>query len=308
MENEPNQPVIMGDPAGPRKKSPLYLIVLLGVVFVIVVMAAILVSGLIPNGGKPPAGNGDNLPQNSMVKKFQSYDEMKEFMSENRNNGMYGYFASSVMMNSARSKAIESVPSWDEAEGKIQTWGAAEKPLGAPEAYENPTSTGDYSTTNIQVVGVDEGDMVKTDGKYIYIGSGNNVQIAEAYPASEANVVSTIKLDSNIGGIYVNGDKLVVYGYDYNLYSKDAYKDLKPIHRSSSYTFLKVYDISDKKDPKMERDLNFEGNYNNSRMIGDYVYFLTSYNDYYGIYADDMPLPAVIEDGKVLSNDRKEAK
>ncbi|MDI9608696.1 MAG: beta-propeller domain-containing protein, partial [Candidatus Verstraetearchaeota archaeon] len=40
----------------------------------------------------------------------------------------------------------------------------------------------DYSTTNIQVAGVDEADLVKSDGEYLYIASGDTVYIVKAYP------------------------------------------------------------------------------------------------------------------------------
>ena len=45
----------------------------------------------------------------------------------------------------------------------------------------------DYSPTNIQVLGVDEADIVKTDGKYIYLASSQgSVFIAEAFPTEKA--------------------------------------------------------------------------------------------------------------------------
>jgi len=40
----------------------------------------------------------------------------------------------------------------------------------------------DFSTTNIQVAGVDEADFVKNDGKYIYIESGETLTIVDAFP------------------------------------------------------------------------------------------------------------------------------
>ena len=40
--------------------------------------------------------------------------------------------------------------------------------LAAPAATGTSGATTDYSTTNIQVAGVDEADTVKTDGQYIY--------------------------------------------------------------------------------------------------------------------------------------------
>lgn len=37
-----------------------------------------------------------------------------------------------------------------------------------------------YSGTNVQVEGVDEGDIVKTDGKYIYILRGSEMVVMQA--------------------------------------------------------------------------------------------------------------------------------
>ena len=44
----------------------------------------------------------------------------------------------------------------------------------------------EYSTTNIQVEGVDEADVVKTDGRYIYVVSGSAVYILYAYRSIES--------------------------------------------------------------------------------------------------------------------------
>ncbi|UCC28619.1 MAG: beta-propeller domain-containing protein, partial [Candidatus Bathyarchaeota archaeon] len=40
----------------------------------------------------------------------------------------------------------------------------------------------DFSTTNIQVAGVDEADIVKTDGEYLYVLTGGSLLIIKAYP------------------------------------------------------------------------------------------------------------------------------
>ena len=68
----------------------------------------------------------------------------------------------------------------------------------APESGERANfdiSASDYSTTNIQVAGVDEADIVKTDGVYIYLASGNRTIIVKAYPPEQAQVLSEIELE-----------------------------------------------------------------------------------------------------------------
>ena len=44
-------------------------------------------------------------------------------------------------------------------------------------AMINETSGQDHSSINLQVEGIEEGDLVKTDGEYIYAISGNSLQI-----------------------------------------------------------------------------------------------------------------------------------
>jgi len=121
------------------------------------------------------------------MKKFSSYNELKEFLEEGAVNasgmrggiGMYG--GDMFALNGFAEKQAVS----DGA------WGTAEDSSGVPV----PAGGGDYSTTNVQVAGVDEGDIVKTDGEYIYAISGNDVVIAKAYPADSSEITARIKLD-----------------------------------------------------------------------------------------------------------------
>jgi inhibitor of cysteine peptidase len=158
-----------------------------------------------------------------------------------------------------------------------------------------PTSDLKYSTTNIQVTGVDEADTTKTDGKYIYQVSGSSIFILKAYPPDEAEIVSTIPL-SNINpvGIFVSQDssRLAVLGCKYNFpeyYSRNFVIDVK--------SFVNVYDISDKSEPVLLRNLTMTGSYFNSRMMGKYVYFVVSQPAY--VIYDTVILPKIYSDGQV---------
>lgn len=78
----------------------------------------------------------------------------------------------------------------------------------------------DFSGTNNQVSGVDEADLLKTDGTYIYTISNKILSIILAYPASKAKVVSKINMkDLNPSAIFIEGDYLAVFGTEYNYYS-----------------------------------------------------------------------------------------
>lgn len=55
-----------------------------------------------------------------------------------------------------------------------------------------PAAEGAYSGTNVQVEGIDEMDVVKTDGRYLYLASGSSVYIVDAVPADGMRVVATV--------------------------------------------------------------------------------------------------------------------
>ena len=74
---------------------------------------------------------------------------------------------------------------------------------------------GSYSETNTQVAGVDESDIVKTDGRYIYQVRGNVVTIFDAYPAAQLKVVVSLTFaDEGFvpSDLYLDGGRLVVIG------------------------------------------------------------------------------------------------
>ena len=138
----------------------------------------------------------------------------------------------------------------------------------------------DYSTTNIQVAGVDEADIVKTDGKYIYLVSGNKTVIVKAYPPEQAKVLSEIELEGTAIGIFINGDRLVLFEEEtpyypyYDYYDMPAVREYDIMPYISPRTSIKVYDVSDRENPRLQRELSADGQYVSSRMIGDYVYMV----------------------------------
>lgn len=129
--------------------------------------------------------------------------------------------------------------------------------------------TPEYSTTNIQVEGVDEADIVKTDGEYIYLASGSVVYILRAYPPEKAELLSKLSLNTTVIGMFVNDEKLVILtqtsGWTY-ISSYYYY------YYGSANTSIRVYDVSNRSEAVLERCVTVDGSYFSSRMIGDYVY------------------------------------
>ena len=150
-------------------------------------------------------------------------------------------------------------------------------------AVPAPDASGaDYSATNIQVAGVDEADIVKTDGEYIYVVAGNTVVIVKAYPPEEAGVLSEIELEGMAMGIFIKGDRLVVLdgGMPYYYDAPVRLSLIGPYIPYTPRTSIKVYDVSNRQNPSLQRVVSAEGNYVSSRMIGDYAYVVINESVY----------------------------
>lgn len=204
------------------------------------------------------------------LKKFSSCDQIKNFMETNVSPFSGGFFASSAMAMNG---------------GAVAT--------GAREA--GPAAE-DYSTTNVQVTGVDEADIVKNDGKYIYVVSGGKVTILDAYPAESAEVLSEIEFSGSPSEIFINDDKLIVFGTEYSGYGYGvAIPEIYPPVYSSK-SFVHVYDVSDRETPVMVRNVSIEGSYFDSRMIGDYVYAVI--NQPLTYQAEQIRIPTISSNGE----------
>lgn len=156
-----------------------------------VLLATVLVSlcyqlGYIPQVELPKAF--------SFMPTFASYDELRDFL-KTRSTAQYGY------------------PYYSTNGGRFLFDGTQ---VFSPATKEGSSQINapSHSTTNVQVTGVDEADIVKTDGEYIYLVAGNNVSILKSYPPDEARLLCTITLnDMSPAGIFVNGDRLAVLGW-----------------------------------------------------------------------------------------------
>lgn len=239
------------------------------------------------------------------IKKFQSYDELTEFLSGkiSEKSGLYSGYSGGFMdeiSSQGPSRSINDGFSYSSSMG----FGTQElSPFSSRQlmnATDGSYKSMDYSPTNIQVSGVDEADIIKTDGKYIYAISNNSLNIIEAYPAKDASIESTVSFASPPQDMFVSGNYVAIFGNDNQIYSQDVSKKFK---RRGSYSFVKIYDVSDKKNPKLVRDLDFEGRILSSRMIQGRVYLITTSDAYY--IQDEPPIPRILDGGKeILINPR----
>ncbi len=159
----------------------------------------------------------------------------------------------------------------------------------------NEVSTTPYGKTNTQVDGVDEGDIIKNDGKYIYIVSNSDkviytVDAASMKKVSEIRDFEGSKNKGNetsfvIEDIYVSGDTLTVISTESSLMSVAAYngnvgdfsiKDC--LYPSDVTTHIFFYDISDRAQPKKLASHTQSGDYRESRAVGSTLYTVSLYS------------------------------
>lgn len=160
------------------------------------------------------------------------------------------------------------------------------------ENSKNETATNeaadDYSKTNTQVQGVDEADIVKTDGTHIYYLANEKLTIINTENASQMKEMSTIEFDETFTPeeLFLNNDKIIVIGtrFEYDEREKRIGIDddyLYPNYMDKTYTSAKIYNVKDKTNPTLERTVEVEGSYLTARMIDSNVYIASNKYMYY---------------------------
>lgn len=249
-----------------------------------------------PVGAPPKVASGASTG----MKSFSSWNDVSDFLhAANPNSGYYGYGGSMMVRGGMMDASL----------GKVAQESA---PTATPSPNGGPAT--DYSQTNVQVAGVDEADLVKNDGKYIYaVGNSygyygvgpfsfnentGKVTILDAYPAPQMKEVSKITFEGSAQEIFVYKDKLVVFGsrydqmpYPYMMERAMCLRCIVPPYYAQNFAFMKVYDISDRGAPTLEKEFEVKGSYITSRMIDGQVYGVFSdpanFNDPVPLYAVD---------------------
>ena len=190
------------------------------------------------NKARELASRTVHVAKNNESRMASSYDEIYKTMSEKATDYSDTYRTKAT----AKSSSSDSTMSSDGVKKKSDSKA--------------------YSTTNIQTEGVDEGDVVKTDGEYIYIVNDKKpvVNIVKAQ-GKETKKIAKIKIkynkeDVNVKEIYYADNKLIVisgvyeddvlYGIEDSVTSKGC-----GVNNGKSITIISVYDITDRSNPKL---------------------------------------------------------
>lgn len=133
-----------------------------------------------------------------------------------------------------------------------------------PESHSSSSNELEHSTTNIQVGGVDETDIIKIDEKYIYAVSKEKVTILRAYPPKNSRILSKIRPSGKPEELFINKNKLITIGH----------KTESSGYPGETKTIIEIYNISNRKTPTKQKEISITGNYFDSRMINNQVYLI----------------------------------
>ncbi|WP_257346963.1 beta-propeller domain-containing protein [Pseudalkalibacillus decolorationis] len=163
-----------------------------------------------------------------------------------------------------------------------------------------------YSKTNNQVEGVDEADIVKTDGSYLYQVMNGKVIISKVIPADQMKMMKTISYKQPLfspSQLFIYKDQMVVIGHSYPTLKSDRKMSstrsmIAPMNQSMKAI---VYNISDRSEPRMIREIEIEGSHVSARRINEFVYLVSNTHPNYWILEQnkDIDLRPKVSDSAV---------
>lgn len=250
-------------------------------------MLPALVSALLMQGcGGDSNSNGEAPPSVVNYRDLEAPEPAVEKLSYASSEELNQLLKNGVRMDAAyvRESQVE-----DQFEGAVND--AVRQPQPTP-------SPDDYSGTNVQVAGVDEGDYVKYDGEYLYLHTWPNwseetptphgVRILETNPLlATAQEVSQIELpgDNYWGQVqhYLlagesHADALVsVQNNGYFAFCGMGEIFPAYYYHDIGSTNIVIHDMADPANPQQSWQLELEGLLHHTRKIGDILYLVTSY-------------------------------
>lgn len=162
---------------------------------------------------------------------------------------------------------------------------------GMPPA--EPQGATNFSSTNVQVDGVDEADFVKNDGRHIYMLDSSGLNIIAAGPIKHLTELSRTELEGQPSSLYFDGeDRVVVFSQIWNG------QDVSPVSGGGlvvaeqewdPVTKMTFLDVTDRAAPEVTRELYVQGTLRTSRRVANKVHVvLTDYlSDRYQVWSDN---------------------
>lgn len=194
------------------------------------------------------------------LKKFSSYEELAQYLNNLRSlNTLINQLTYSY---SLIPRGVVTSPFFLEAS------------VGAVSTYTTSQQQA-TSKTNVQVEGVDEPDIVKTNGELIVVASGNKVFVVSVAGRS---ILSVLVLDEHVRGLFLYKNELIVITEAQTRYpvTPDIECRCFVVPPGTPNVNTYVYDIRNAADPILLSRITITGSMLSSRLSGSHLYVVTN--------------------------------
>ena len=201
--------------------------------------------------------------ESSDIQTAKSYDQIYEYLQANQDD-QYG--TDTGMLE--RGVVTES------AEDSSSTNSAAAVDTGMAQNSKS-SENAVYSETNVRQEGVDEADVVKTDGRYLYTlkDNGRSVAIVDTANGELQMVISIpVEDDDQAREFYVSDGHLILIS-EFNQEREDGAWTY-----ASTDTRVTTYDITDPEKPEKAGEVTQSGFYTSSRLTDGHLYLFSQYS------------------------------
>jgi len=229
----------------------------------------------------PPGGTDQPLAiETALISSLEAFQECDELLAYLRTEGAkvvgpYGFEGGMMRVQPANGR--------DVAAPTAGATSAQEDRAAGGESEASPPSTGvDFSATNVQEAGVDEPDLVKTDGKRLVTIAAGQLQVVDLTGPSP-RVAASLRVGTTpslSGELLLSGDRVVVLhqmqpdfeGKPTPLPSpssgiREGDSIGRPIRQNPPRTAVTVVDIADLSSPRVVDEVIFDGDLVASRMV-----------------------------------------
>ena len=232
----------------------------------------------------------------------KEYVQVYEKLVNSQATDIYNGFDLFVEEEVEEEIAVEEAPMMDVSDAIV-----SDKVVMAPTAESAPAPEpgevyreDEYSKTNTQVADIDEGDIVKTDGEYIYVLKDNRELLILSAAGEDTEVLSrrTVAENSddkgddfyysysqNASELYIHEDTLAVVltAYEWS----ETWEDGRYSYANDNRSYIEFYDVSDPTEPVRTASAGQDGYYSASRMMDGVIYLITNYNVPYDLIHED---------------------
>lgn len=160
----------------------------------------------------------------------------------------------------------------------------SERGLFAPSASDSASTqkSTDFSATNVQVAGVDEPDLVKTDGAFLYAVNTEGLTIGAVDATSGILPVSHTTLALDPSELFLDGDRLAIFGTGAQAPIPGREETRTAFPRYGMLFAGQIWDVKNREKPILLKHFELEGSYITARLVDHRVTLVVSASPRFG--------------------------